>query len=106
MKFFNRHLVLKSLVVVTFSLFVLVLAYFGGVWLEVTPHVALTYMTGGIIASWSASTMYDRIVMKKVDRQVYKNVASQSEDISKLKNDVRELQELNGTYKRPYTRRD
>lgn len=103
MDFFSRHVILKSLAVVTSSILILVVASFVGSYLGVVPHVAMTYMTGGIMASWAISSAYDRIVLKKVDKQIYRTVQLQQEDIKSLKRSVKELERFNGTEKAPFT---
>lgn len=106
MNFFDRHTLLKSLAVITACIFLLVLAYCAGVFLGVTPHVAMTYMTGGTMIAWTISELYDRMVFKRVDRQTYKSIRELQEQTKRLTKSVKELEKLNGTQKAPYSARN
>lgn len=106
MNFFDRNTILKSLAVISSCVFLLVVAYCAGVFLGVTPHVAMTYMTGGTMIAWTVSTLYDRIVLKRVDRQAYRSLASLQNEVKELSKSVKELEKLNGTQKEPYSTRN
>lgn len=95
----DKHTVLKSLIVVPSSIFLMVVAYALGQWMGVTPHVVLTYMIGAVISAWGLSAVYDKVVLRKVDKQLYQVLAKQQRRINQLERAVRRLERINGIQK-------
>lgn len=102
MNIFNQHLILKSFAVIVTSLLLLVLTYYLAGLFGYTPHVILAYFSGGIISAWSVSSIYDRIVLKKLDTRLYRVVSKQGREIVRLRKQVEELEELIGTSRNTY----
>lgn len=94
MNLFNRHLILKSVAVIITSMALLVATYYLGGLFGYTPHVVLSYFTGGIVSAWSVSAFYDKVVLRRNERPMHLLYRAQSAEITRLQDRVSELERL------------